>query len=123
MTDVLSELGVTTQRVSKLERDAQSYWIAHYFLGSVAKNPNVSWDAMCLGWFKQEAGLARVLLEDLGLECLVKVARPAGPGTRFRVKCSSADPLLGMYRLDECMGESNTSGESSETLVVGAAAM
>jgi exoribonuclease II len=121
MTDVVSELGVTTQRVSKLERDAQSYWIAHYFKRAMAKNSNVSWDAMCLGWFKQEAGLARVLLEDLGLECLVKVARPASPGTRFKVKCSSADPLMGMYRLDEVMGSSSSSENSSETFVAAAA--
>jgi exoribonuclease-2 len=125
MTDVLSELGNTTQRVSKLERDAQSYWTAYYFKGAVTKNPNVSWDAMCLGWFKQEAGLARVLLEDLGLECLVKVARPASPGTRFKVKCSSADPLMGMYRLDEVMGSTadiSSSSSSSETLMEAGAA-
>ncbi len=108
MTGVLAELGNTTQRVSKLERDAQSYWIAHYFKGAMAKNPNVSWDAMCLGWFKQEAGLARVLLEDLGLESLVKVARPTNPGTRFKVKCTSADPLMGMYRLDEVIGSNSS---------------
>lgn len=126
MTDVLSELGVTTQRVSRLERDAQSYWIAHYFKGAKAKDANASWDAMCLGWFKQEAGLARVLLEDLGLECLVKVARPASPGTRFKVKCSSADPLMGMYRLDEVIGSGHSSSDSdmsTETLVEAGAAV
>lgn len=117
LTEVLGEVGNTTQRVSKLERDAQSYWIAYYFKGAIMKDPNASWEAMFMGWFKQEAGLARVLLEGLGLECLVKVARPARPGTRFRVRCVSADPLMGMYRLDEVMGgtyNSNSGTTSSE---------
>jgi exoribonuclease-2 len=97
----LSEVAATTQRVSRLERDAQSYWVAHYFRGAA---PGATWGATFLGWFKQEAGLGRVLLEGLGLEGIVKVTRPAGPGAALRVRCTSADPLLGMYRLEEVVG-------------------
>ena len=113
LAELLNEVGNTSYRISKLERDAQSYWVAYYFKGAIAANPNASWDAMFMGWFKQEAGLARVLLEELGLESIVKVARPGTPGMRFRVRCVTADPLMGMYRLDEATQNTarNTSSE------------
>jgi len=101
LAEILAEVGCTTQRVSKLERDAQSYWIAHYFKRAFTNDPTTSWAATFLGWFREEAGLGRVLVEDLGLESLVKMARPTIPGEKLRVRCSSADPLMGMFRLDE----------------------
>ena len=109
LSETLSFVGATTQHVSKLERDAQAYWVAYYFKESTRKDAQAVWRAMFLNWFKQEAGLGRVLLEDLGLECLVKVARPAVPGTRLKVRCSSADPGMGLFRLDEVL-ESGAEG-------------
>jgi exoribonuclease-2 len=102
LTDELTALAATTQYVSKLEREASSYWVALFFKSVLAKDRSGGrWDATFLTWFKQEAGLGRVLLEGLGLETIVRVSRPAVPGTSFAVKCVSADPLLGMYRLEE----------------------
>lgn len=101
MSDLLSELGNTTQRVSRLERDAQSYWVALYFKHAVEADPEAVWSATFMGWFKQEAGLARVLLDDMGLETLVKVVGAALPGAALKVRCTSADPLMGVFRLEE----------------------
>jgi exoribonuclease-2 len=98
---LLSEVGTTTQRVTKLERDAQGYWIALYFKNWLEKDARRSWKATFLGWLKQENGLARVLLNDLGLETIARIVRPATPGTKLIVRCSSADPGLGIYRLTE----------------------
>jgi exoribonuclease-2 len=104
LASVLAEGAVTAARVGRLERDAQAYWVAHYFRGRVASDPGATWQATFLGWFKQEAGLGRVLLDGLGLESIVKVGRPAAAGAPLRVRCTSADPLLGMYRLEEVEG-------------------
>lgn len=101
LSEELNLLASNTQHVSKMEREAQAYWVAVYFKGVLASKEGNLWNATFLNWFKQEAGLGRVLLDDLGLETIVRVSRPAVPGTTFRVRCVSADPLLAMYRLEE----------------------
>lgn len=120
LSAVLNELGTATQQAIKLEREVQSYWIARYFKQMMEKEPERTWTATFLGWFKQEAGLGRVLLDDLGLESLVKTARPAMPGSKLEVKCSSADPLTSSLRLDEVFiatknENTDNSGDSSSS--------
>lgn len=109
---LLAEVGSTTQRVSKLERDAQAYWIALYFKNCLQKDARRSWQATFLGWLKQENGLARVLLNDLGLETIARIVRPAAPGSKLIVRCTSADPGMGVYRLTEAHESLSVPGET-----------
>lgn len=55
---------------------------------------------MFLCWLKQEVGLGRVLMEDLGLETVVRINQPVQPGERLLVRCSHTDVRSGMWRLD-----------------------
>lgn len=99
--ELLAGVNAAGQQISKVERDAQAYWMAYYFKNAMQTNPHAMWRATVLGWFKLDAGLARVMLEDTGLETIMKITRPARAGTRLRVRCASADPLMGSYRLEE----------------------
>lgn len=110
--------GVTgmTQKMNKLQREVETYWVCVYFQQQMRANPRAAWHAMLLCWFKQDVGLARVLLPHLGLESVVKVTRGgAVPGSTFFVRCSQADPRQGVFRLDEV-----TSSYVDEEDVVGA---
>lgn len=79
LLDVVEGVGATTQAMAKLEREAESYWVAEYFRQAAAAAPAAAqpaWAAMFLCWLKQEVGLGRVLLEGLGLETVVRLPSP-----------------------------------------------
>ena len=54
-------------------------------------NPNPQSAPLCL----QESGLARVLLQDLGLETVMRIDRPASPGDKLSVRCKFVDVPTG----------------------------
>lgn len=94
-------LGGTLQGMAKLTREATSYWVAHYFRAARSADPGAAWDATLLGWVRQESGLGAVLLDDLGLETVARINRPASPGAPLRVRCVHADPEQGVFRLED----------------------
>ena len=63
-------------------------------------DPRATWPATFLCWLKQEAGLGRVLLEEMGLETVVRINRPVRPGDELEVRCSHVDVKQGVWRLD-----------------------
>ncbi|EFN57481.1 hypothetical protein CHLNCDRAFT_143004 [Chlorella variabilis] len=87
-------------RLSKLEREVESYWVAEYFRQANTSDPRATWDAMFLCWLRQEVGLARVLLGGLGLETVLRINSPVEPGERVYVRCVHTDVRQGMYRLE-----------------------
>ena len=101
MADILEGMVTSGQSMTKLEREAHSYWVAQYFKRALLEDPGAVWRGTFLAWFKQDAGLAKVALDDLGLEMLVKLVTPATPGRSVLVKCSVAEPLTNTVRLEE----------------------
>ena len=49
----------------------------------------------------QDTGLAQVLLDESGLETVVRIDRPATVGERLELLCASTDVRAGIYRLEE----------------------
>lgn len=98
LCDAVGEAG---QRVGRLERDVTNYWVAEYFRQASVHCPSPVWGATFLCWLKQDAGLARVLLDHMGLECVVRVNRPLIPGDPVFVRCCQVDVRQGLYRMDE----------------------
>ena len=49
----------------------------------------------------QEAGLARILLPDLGLESVMRIDRPIKPGEQLDVCLSFVDVPKGSYKFSE----------------------
>jgi len=86
------------QDLNRLERDVRNYWLAEYFL---QRKDSATWPALFLSWMRQESGLASLLIEQLGLEIVHRVDRPAAPGDVLQLKCTQVDRLSGVYRLEE----------------------
>lgn len=55
----------------------------------------------------QEAGLARILLEDVGLETVVRINRPARLGEKLMVSVGFVDVPKGIFKFDESFSGSN----------------
>ncbi|KAK9829763.1 hypothetical protein WJX72_007759 [[Myrmecia] bisecta] len=106
--DTLEVLMEATNRVSRdftgLEREVESYWVAHYFHHIRTTAPKQTWPALFLVWVRQDLGLARVLLEDLGLETVTRINRPLMPGERLQLACTFVDVRNGLFRLEEPFG-------------------
>ncbi|PRW58916.1 ribonuclease [Chlorella sorokiniana] len=100
LSDVIEATGATTQALMKLEREAESYWVAEYFRQAARSEPTPAWAVTFLCWLKQEVGLGRVLMDGLGLETVVRINSPVQPGDQLVVKCSHTDVKMGMWRLD-----------------------
>lgn len=49
----------------------------------------------------QESGLARVLLQDIGLETVMKINRPAQPGDKLTAYVGYVDVVKGIYKFEE----------------------
>ena len=49
----------------------------------------------------QEAGLARILLEEVGLETVVRLNRPARLGDKLAVSVGFVDVPKGIFKFDE----------------------
>jgi exoribonuclease-2 len=76
LSDVIEATGATTQALMKLEREAESYWVAEYFRQAARSEPTPAWAVTFLCWLKQEVGLGRVLMDGLGLETVVRINSP-----------------------------------------------
>lgn len=100
LLEVVEEVGATTQRLIKLERESESYWVAEYFRQTSKRDPRAAWEGMFLCWLKQDVGLGRILLGGLGLETVVRINTPVQPGDVLYVRCSHTDVKAGMFRLE-----------------------
>ncbi|KAL4425691.1 hypothetical protein ABPG75_009707 [Micractinium tetrahymenae] len=100
LADVMDSVTATQQRLSKLERETKSYWVAEYFRQIAEAVPRATWGATFLCWLKQDVGLGRVLLNRLGLETVVRFNSPVQPGDELFLRCSQTDVRMGMWRLE-----------------------
>lgn len=89
-----------TQAALKIEREVESRWVARYFEERLAEDPGSTWSGTMLSWLRQELGLAKVALDYLGLEMVVRVSRPVTPGTRFALRCTNVDRDTGVVQLE-----------------------
>ena len=54
----------------------------------------------------QEAGLARIMLEDIGYETIMKINRPAQPGDKLTVSVGYVDIPKGIFKFEESLTSS-----------------
>eukprot|EP00879_Flechtneria_rotunda_P004803 GHRR01005075.1.p1 GENE.GHRR01005075.1~~GHRR01005075.1.p1 ORF type:complete len:775 (+),score=250.97 GHRR01005075.1:386-2710(+) len=62
----------SNRELGRAESDVAKYWAAEY----LRQHSSSSWTGVVLGWFRAEAQLAAVTLDELGLETIVKVQLP-----------------------------------------------
>ncbi|KAG2484219.1 hypothetical protein HYH03_016954 [Edaphochlamys debaryana] len=110
------------------ERESENYWAAEYMrLNSEAELP-----ATFLGWQREELRLAAFLLENQGLEAVVRLppgtaGEALAPGDRAVLGVSEANPAAGFFRLfvagwtsgGAAKGDEEAEEEGEEVEVVG----
>jgi hypothetical protein len=60
-----------SREVGRAEGEVTKYWVAEY----LRQRWQDSWAATMLGWFRRDSQLAAVLLEELGVETILRVRR------------------------------------------------
>ena len=98
----LDNILVLTSQISRSRAKAAeacvNYWLA-YFLKKHQKES--IWNATMLFWSKQSGGMASVLVNDLGLECSMRIDRPIKPGDKLRLVVAGVDVQSGVFRFEE----------------------
>ena len=82
-------------------RDAERYWTAVYFASQPA---GTLYFGTVLRILRDDLGLVSVLLDGLGLEMAIKVARDVRPGDALVVECTGAKPREGSVFMREVHG-------------------
>jgi exoribonuclease II len=97
LTTVLASVTTVAQEASFVERQTNRYWSLEF----LRRNPEMVWQAMTLRWLREHEGLALILIEDLGLELVMRFNRAVELGERLEVKVMSADPRMDRVILEE----------------------
>jgi exoribonuclease-2 len=83
-----AELDPLNGQASKMERNADRYWVTEY----LARQKGKTWEAQFLGWFREPDRLAQVLISELGYRAVMKLPKDKAMGERFTIKIAAADP-------------------------------
>jgi exoribonuclease-2 len=88
-------------------REAERYWTAVFF---ASQPPGTLYSGTVLRILRDDLGLVSVLLDGLGLEMAVKVARDVRPGDALVVECTGAKPREGTVFFREKHGSPRVRG-------------
>lgn len=94
---VIASVTATIQEASLVERQTNRYWSLEY----LRRHTDQAWQALMLRWLREHEKLGLVLLEDLGLELVMRFQRAVSPGDRLTLRVSHADPHRDTIQLEE----------------------
>ena len=92
-----AELDPLASGASKLERLTDRYWIIEYLRRQKGK----VWEAIVIGWFREDDRQAQILLTETGLRTVVKLAKSHALGETLQLKVASADPRKDLLTFQE----------------------
>ncbi|MCP2730586.1 ribonuclease catalytic domain-containing protein [Limnofasciculus baicalensis] len=78
----------TAQEATLVERQTNRYWGLEY----LRRHSQKSWQALVLRWIREHDNLGLILLEELGLELIMRFNRQVELGEQINVQVSHADP-------------------------------
>ena len=84
-----------------VERQTNRYWGLEY----LRRNTGEVWQALMLRWLREHENLGLILLEDLGLELVMRFKRSVRPGDRLEVQVSHADPRQDVIQFRELVDQ------------------
>lgn len=84
-----------------VERQTNRYWGLEY----LRRNAGQVWQALMLRWLREHENLGLILLEDLGLELVMRFKRSVRPGDRLEVQVSHADPRQDVIQFRELVDQ------------------
>mmetsp|Transcript_28093 Transcript_28093/g.75873 ORF Transcript_28093/g.75873 Transcript_28093/m.75873 type:complete len:959 (+) Transcript_28093:112-2988(+) len=80
------------------ERAEEAYWVAEFFRQRKKEGGATEWPATVLGWQRPDLKLASVMLDELGLEVVIKVNVDVNPGDYLMLGLLEARPTEGLLR-------------------------
>lgn len=105
----LQELILSTSNTSYeavlVERQTNRYWGLEY----LRRNRDRVWDAVILRWLRQHENLGLVMLEDLGLELVMRFERTVTLGENIQLRVAHADPRRDVIQFQEVMPDATSS--------------
>jgi exoribonuclease II len=97
MQEIVLSLTPTVQDAVGVERQTNRYWVLEY----LRRNGETIWQGLMLRWLREHEGLALIMLEDLGVELVMRFDRPIELGDRLLVKVAHVDPRQDRVELRE----------------------
>jgi exoribonuclease-2 len=95
--EIVLGLTNTVQEATLVERQTNRYWVLEF----LRRNAEESWSALMLRWLREHENLGLVLLEDLGVELVMRFDRPISPGDQLSLKVAHVDPRQDVIHLRE----------------------
>lgn len=100
LQETMQSVVSTAQEATLVERQTNRYWGLEYLRRTREK----SWQAILLRWIR-ENDLGLILLEDLGLELIMRFNRTVQLGDQIKVQVSHADPRQDVIQFRELMDQ------------------
>ncbi len=97
LNTLLASITTIAQEASWVERQTNRYWSLEF----LRRHADQVWSALILRWLRDNDNLALILLEDLGLELVMRLPTSLRLGDRIGVKVASVNPRSDMIQLIE----------------------
>ena len=95
----------TAQEATLVERQTNRYWGLEY----LRRHSQKSWQALVLRWIREHDNLGLILLEELGLELIMRFNRSVELGEQINVQVSHADPRQDVIHFRELIEQAAVS--------------
>ncbi|MGK7892039.1 MAG: ribonuclease catalytic domain-containing protein [Leptolyngbyaceae cyanobacterium] len=97
LQELVQVVSNTAYEAVLIERQTNRYWAVEY----LRRQGEEIWQALMLRWLREHDYLGLVLLEELGLEMVVRFQRAVPLGDRLDLKVTYADPRQDMIQFAE----------------------
>lgn len=88
LQEVMLSVTTAAYEATLVERQTNRYWGLEY----LRRHADQVWQALVLRWLREHENLGLILLEDLGLELVMRFKRSVSLGDRLEVQVSHSDP-------------------------------
>jgi exoribonuclease-2 len=101
LQETLLSVTTTAYEATLVERQTNRYWGLEY----LRRNADQVWQVLVLRWLREHDNLGLILLEDLGLELVMRFKRSVSLGDRLEVQVSHADPRQDVIQFRELVDQ------------------
>jgi exoribonuclease II len=101
LQEIMQILGTNIYEANMVERQTNRYWTLEY----LNRMSDCEWEAIFLRWLREDESLALILIEELGIELVMKLDRWVTLGERLQVRVALADPRQDIIHLREIVSQ------------------
>ncbi|MEM6500730.1 MAG: ribonuclease R family protein [Cyanobacteria bacterium P01_C01_bin.89] len=101
MQELLQMTGSTAYEAVLVERQTNRYWALEY----LRRHSDEIWTALVLRWIREDELFGSILIEDLGLELVMRFKRDVELGDRLNLRVAYADPRQDNIQFQEVAPE------------------